>query len=145
MIYYSFICHVFNKSHTDDTFPTSYITLLLKKPGLDVADVIWNLSVIFKLLECLTARRHMVYLMSARLLQSAYRANHSTETAVLKVLGDILSAIDIGDFAARVLLDLSAAFDTVDHPTLLRRLDVTYGIRGRVLSWFSSYLSGRTQ
>lgn len=78
-------------------------------------------------------------------LQSAYRANHSTETAVLKVLGDILLALDRGDFAALALLDLSAAFDTVDHATLLRRLDVTYGIRGRALSWFSSYLSGRTQ
>ena len=61
---------------------------------------------------------------------------------MLKVLGDILLALD---FAALALLDLSAAFDTVDHATLLRRLDVTYGIRGRALSWFSSYLSGRTQ
>jgi len=55
-------------------------------------------------------------------LQSAYWADHSTETAVLKVLSvlDILFAIDAGDLSALVLLDLSAAFDTVDHTILLR-------------------------
>jgi len=53
-------------------------------------------------------------------LQSAYCANHSTETAVLRVLSDILSALDRGDFSVLMLLDLSAAFDTIDHETLLR-------------------------
>jgi len=52
-------------------------------------------------------------------LQSAYRVHHSTETAVLKVLADILSALDIGDVGVLMLLDLSAAFDTVDHANLL--------------------------
>ena len=52
-------------------------------------------------------------------LQSAYRAMHSTETAVLKVLADILLALDSGDLAMLTLLDLSAAFDSVDHDTLL--------------------------
>ena len=59
-------------------------------------------------------------------LQSAYRAHHSTETAVLRVLSDILGALDRGDFAVLTLLDLSAAFDTVDHETLLRRLETSY-------------------
>ena len=70
-------------------------------------------------------------------LQSAYRANHSTETAVLRVLSDILCALDHGDLAVLTLLDLSAAFDTVDHETLLRllrRLETSYGIRGTVLN-----------
>ena len=60
-------------------------------------------------------------------LQSAYRACHSTETSVLKVLSDMLLAIDAGDLSALVLLDLSAAFDTVDHDILIRRLMVCQG------------------
>jgi len=79
-------------------------------------------------------------------LQSAYRVHLSTETAVLRVIADILQALDHGDFAALTLLmDLSAAFDTVGHATLLRRLQLSYGIRGMALSWLRSYLSDRTQ
>ena len=61
------------------------------------------------------------------------------------MLGDILQAIDNGSLAVLTLLDLSAAFDTVDHATLLHRLDGSYGLHGVVLSWFNSYLDGRTQ
>jgi len=71
--------------------------------------------------------------------------NHSTETAVLHVLSEILTAADRGDFSALVLLDLSAAFDTVDHEVLLKRLDISYGVTGCALKWFQSYLCGRTQ
>jgi len=60
-------------------------------------------------------------------------------------MADILQALDCGDFAALAFLDLSAAFDTVDHATLLRRLEISYGIRGMVLSWLRSYLSDQTQ
>jgi len=63
-------------------------------------------------------------------LQSAYRTHHSTETAVLKVVGDILLALDSGNLALLSLLDLSAAFDTVNHYTLLRRLQTSYGLDG---------------
>ena len=79
------------------------------------------------------------------LLQSAYRAGHSTETALLKMQNDILLAMDRQHVTLLVLLDLSAAFDTVDHRVLLRRLEVTYGITGTALQWFRSYLTGRTQ
>jgi hypothetical protein len=65
---------------------------------------------------------------------SAYRAHHWTETTVLKVLSDILKALDTGDLPVLTLLDLSAAFDTVDHAALLRRLEMTYGLGGPVLS-----------
>ena len=134
-------------------FKSAYITPLLKKPDLDPADTksyrpISNLSVLSKLLERLVARQLLDYLTASRLLpdlQSAYRAHHSTETAVLKVLSDIRQAVDSGDLAVLTLLDLSAAFDTVDHDTLLHRLKVAYGLRGSVISWFKSYLSGRTQ
>jgi len=94
-----------------------------------------NLSVVSKLLERLVTQQLTTYLLPD--LQSAYRAHHSTETAVLKVVGDILLALNSGNVALLSLLqDLSAAFDTVDHDTLLRRV---------VIKWFASYLSGRTQ
>ena len=67
-------------------------------------------------------------------LQSAYRANHSTETAALRVLSDILGALNHDDFAVLTLLDLSA----VDHSTLIRRLETSYGIHGTVLGRFKS-------
>jgi len=69
---------------------------------------------------------------------------HSTETAVLKVLADILLALDSDNLAMLTLLDLSAAFDSVDH-TLLERLQKSYGLSGQVLNWFASYLCGRVQ
>ena len=121
-------------------FKAAYITPLLKKADLDPTDTksyrpISNLLVLSKLLERLVARQLLDYLSASRLLpdlQSAYRANHSTETAVLRVLADILLAVDTGDLALLTLLDLSAAFDTVDHDTLLRQLSVSYGLGGGV-------------
>jgi len=76
-------------------------------------------------MERLVVRQIMEYLASAELLpplQSGFRAGHSTVTAILHVISDILLAVDRGDFAAPVLLDLSAAFDTVDHTILLLRV-----------------------
>ena len=64
---------------------------------------------------------------------------------MLKVLSDILLGIDAGDLSALVLLDLFAAFDTVDHHILLQRLEHSYGITGLVRQWFQSYLVGRRQ
>ena len=103
---------------------------VLKKQGLNPADVssyrpISNLSVLAKLLERLVAQQLQHYLCTAVLLptlQSGFRPRHSTETAILRVLSDTLSDVDRGDFAALVLLDLSAAFDTVEHDILLQRL-----------------------
>ena len=76
--------------------------------------------------------------------QSAYRPGHSTETAILKVVNDLLLAMDEGKLSILVLLDLSAAFDTIDHDILLHRLHV-FSIQGTVLSWFRSYLTKRFQ
>ena len=61
-------------------------------------------------------------------LQSAYRRFHSTETALLRVFNDILRAIDNKQEVVLVMLDLSAAFDTIDHELLLQRLQHRYGI-----------------
>ena len=89
--------------------------------------------------------RHLNWFGLLPRFQSAYRAYHSTETAVLKVLTDILLAIDSGYLSALVLLDLSAAFDTADHDILIQWLRTSYGLSGMVLHWFQSYLAGRRQ
>ena len=69
---------------------------------------------------------------------------HSTETALVKVQNDILTSIDRHGVVILVMLDLSAAFDTIDHDTLFSRMANTLGITGQALAWFKSYLSGRT-
>ena len=68
-------------------------------------------------------------------MQSAYRRLHSTETGLLRVPDDILSAIDKNEGVLLVLRDLKATFDTVDHNILLSRLSVQYGIRGMAHQW----------
>ena len=65
--------------------------------------------------------------------------------ALLHVLSDLTSALELGKLAFLTLLDISAAFDTVDHEILLRRRDATYGIRNGALMWIASYLSGHTE
>ena len=77
--------------------------------------------------------------------QSANRRGHSTETALLKVVNDLLLTMDKGKLSVLVLLDLSAAFDTIDHDILLYRLQHVFGIQGSVLYWFRSYLTKRFQ
>ena len=77
--------------------------------------------------------------------QSDYSPNHSVETALLRVCNDILRSVDQRKIAVLVLLDVSAAFDTVDHQILLHRLQSRFGITGVVLDRFTSYLTGRRQ
>ena len=74
------------------------------------------------------------------LFQSAY----GTETTLTRVHNDVLRAIDDGQCVILVLLDLSVAFDTVDHSILLNRLNRCFGIKGKALTWFRSYLLNRS-
>ena len=107
-----------------------------------------NLSTLSKILERFVCSQLVGFLDKNALFpeqQSVYRKNHSTVTAVLKVMSDILLTFDEGRLILLTSLDMSSAFDTVDHATLLSRLYHTFGFDKCVLSWFSSYLSSRSQ
>ena len=78
-------------------------------------------------------------------VQSTYFVGHSMESALIKVKLDILSALDKQEVVCLVLLDLSAAFDTVNHAILLNCLEENFGVAGIVLIWIRSYLNGWTQ
>jgi len=113
----------------------------LKKPTLNHDDLnsyrpISNLSFISKVVERVVAARLSAHFESQDLLpsrQSAYRANYSTETAITAIYDQIVRAVDSGNMCVLVLLDLSSAFDTVDHETLLTVLHRRFGISGVAL------------
>lgn len=152
-----YVTAMINASLTEGRLPLSQkhaiVTPLLKKTGADADErknyrPISNLTFMSKLVERTVASRLTSYLNEHGLmpqLQSAYRRHHSTETALLKVLSDIFAAIDCQQVTLLGLLDLSAAFDCVDHDILLRRLRNKFGICGSALGWIESFLLGRTQ
>ena len=135
------------------TLKMAIIIPLLKKILLDYQIFknyrpVSNLSFISKVAEKAVDFRTTAHTRENNLeepLQSAYKQFHSTETALLKVHNDILRGIDEQKVCMLVLLDLSAAFDTVDHEILLSRLEDRFGITGTALAWYKSYLSGRSQ
>lgn len=126
---------------------------LLKKANLDSETMknyrpVSNLPFFSKILEKIVAKRllcHMTNNGYHEVMQSAYKQFHSTETALLRVENDILLCIDKRTGVILVLLDLSAAFDTIDHLLLFKLLAKRIGLNGTVLNWFKSYLEGRTQ
>ena len=155
---FSYQSHLANLSFTQATFPSKFklalISPLLKKHGLPKSDLanfrpISNLNTIGKIFERLALIRffpHISKSPSFSPLQSAYRKFHSTETALLKITNDIMETIDSGKITILTALDMSAAFDTLDHVTLLHRLQHTFGfnLSGYVISWIRSYLTDRS-
>ncbi len=125
---------------------------LLKKLGLELEKKnyrpVSNLAFISKLIEKAVAFQLIDHLKRNNLydkFQSAYRQFHSTETALLRVKNDVLNAMDNQNITLMLLLDLSAAFDTIDHEILLHRLKERCGIGGTAIKWMRSYLTDRTQ
>ena len=105
------------------------------------------LSIFSKLLERVMHKRLLNFLNKYNILsinQFGFRKNHSTSLALIHLYDKISTAIDNREYTAGIFLDLSKAFDTVNHEIMLAKLE-HYGVRGNSLQWFKSYLSNREQ
>ena len=144
---------IFNRSLSTGEFPTimklaEVIPLYKSKERFYESNYrpISLLSTISKILEKIVYSRVYEFMdRTGQLYENQYgfRAKHSCEHAIGQVLGSILKGLENNFYSACVLLDLSKAFDTIEHQILLNKLEM-YGIRGIPLNWFKSYLTGRT-
>ena len=146
------LVEVFNKSLSKGEFPTvmklaEVVPLYKGKEHYIETNYrpISLLTTISKILEKIVYQRVYCFLQSTGQIyenQYGFRANHSCEHAIGQVVGTIIKSLEKRQYSACILLDLSKAFDTIEHKILLQKLD-TYGIRGNALSWFESYLTNR--
>ena len=144
-----------NSSLSSGCFPSSfkkaYITPLLTKPTLDPSTIqnyrpVSLLPFLSKTIEYAASNQLSAFFSQNNLLdphQSGFRPGHSTETALLAVKESLQTGQAASLSSVLILLDLSAAFDTVNHTILLSSLAAT-GICGMALDWIKSYLSGRS-
>jgi hypothetical protein len=151
------ITSIINMSLSNGIFPGQFkqalVTPLLKKSSLPKNVFknyrpVSNLNYVSKLMEKVVSNQikgHVDGMGLDNPFQSAYKSYHSTETALLSVANDILNSMGNGKVTALTLLDLSAAFDTIDHRLLLDRLKEWFGISDVALDWIASYLSDRCQ
>ena len=151
-----FLHKLVNFSMQNGTFPDSLkhavISPIIKDLDGDVESFknyrpVSNLNFLSKLIEkCASIQLHN-YLQAYGLypkFQSAYQKGHSCETALLKIVNDIQCEIAGKKLVALITLDLSSAFDTIDHSLLLLKLQNDFKISGTVLTWMKSYLTNRT-
>ena len=148
--------YIVNLSLETARFPSelkkAVIKPTLKKDDADVDCLknyrpVSNLPVLSKILEKVVLSQLNVYLETNSLhcsVQSGYRPQHSCETLLVRMTDDILNEIEKGLVVTIVLLDLSSAFDTIDHERLIRKLLQDFGIQGSALSWFKDYLKDRS-
>jgi len=150
------ITNIINESLSTGVFPqclkSAIITPIIKKASLNPNDMknyrpVSNIPFLSKLIEKQAVKMVNAHVVKNNLdeeLQSAYKPAHSTETALLKVKADMMSSLSQHKGVFLVLLDLSSAFDTVNHNLLIDRMESELGLKDCVLNWFKSYLSGRT-
>ena len=135
-----------------DSLKTAVVRPLLKKHNLDPSVLgnyrpISNLPFLGKVLEKTVFHQLDAFLQNNKVhnkFQSGFRKGHSTETALVKVINDLRMSADNKFVSVLLLLDLTAAFDTIDHTILIQRLEHWVGLSGTALSWFHSYLTSRT-
>ena len=150
------VLYIVNESLQSGSFPAAlknaFVRPSVKDINGDLNDYknyrpISNLPFLSKILEKTALMQLNKHLMLNNLhaeYQSGYREGHSCETASLAIYNDLLCISDLKSKVILLLLDLSAAFDTIDHSHLLNKLVHKFGIKDNVHQWFKSYLSGRS-
>jgi len=151
------IANLANASFSQCTLPVDQKKAIrrppLKKPSLDASDLnnyrpISNLSFLSKTVERLVDARFVAHADKNLLFpvfQYGYHTQHSTETALVHLYNNMVMTIDRGEIGALVLLDMSAAFDTIDHGIMLDAFQRRFGVGDSALHWFASYFADRTQ
>ena len=145
---------IFNKSFTTSIIPDK-LKISLVTPVYKNEDQCWFsnyrpvavLPCFSKILEKIMYKRLINFIQKYDILynkQFGFRKNHSTETAIIDLVAKLTDAIDKNKFTAGIFLDLSKAFDTVNHSIIIAKL-CHYGIRGIALEWFKNYLTNRKQ
>ena len=150
------ILQIINSSFQENTFPYllkhAHVTPVIKDKNGNIDELknyrpISNLPFTSKILEkaaYIQLNHHIELNKLHANYQSSYRQNHSCETAMFKVIGNLQKSIYENYVVALILLDSSAAFDTVDHAILLKRLQKSFLIKDKALNWIESYLKNRT-
>ena len=149
-IFLDIIANSLNSGQVSPCLKTAIISPILKKQNLDPSSFsnyrpISHLPLLSKLLERIVSKKLIAHVNKNNLFdpfQSAFRKGHSTETALLRITDTIFSTLNSNTCCQLILLDLSSAFDTLDHNILISRLTVM-GISCLALKWFTTYLTNR--
>ena len=141
-----------SEGHVPAQWKSAVVRPLLKKSGLDPAlknfRPVSNLAFVGKAAQKAVIEQLINHCTTHQLLpvnQSSYRKYHSAETALVKVHNDILTSMDNQEVTFLILLDLSAAFDTINHSLLMNIVENDFGITGLAKKWLASYLGNRQQ